>query len=211
MEPGEASQTSIHLVRHGHIVNPDRVYHGRLHGFPLSDEGRQQAAAAAVWLREKPIATIYCSPMLRTRQTGEIIREALQPPPPLHIEPLLNEIYSPFDGRSHEEMAARNWDFYTGVEAPYEQPQDILQRVLAFFDKVLREHEGRHVVGVTHADVLAFLWLWAREHPLSPEDRKRLDTFSLPDAYPATASISTFVFRGRDAEATHQAQYVRPY
>ncbi|MFW5941221.1 MAG: histidine phosphatase family protein [Chloroflexota bacterium] len=203
--------TTIHLVRHGHIVNPEGVYHGRLPGFPLSDEGREQAAAAGAWLREKPIAAIYCSPMLRTRQTGEIIRDALRPPPPLHVEPLLNEVYSPFDGRSHDEMAARNWDFYTGIDAPYEQPQDILNRVLAFFDRARREHEGQHVVGVTHADPLAFLWLWVREHALTPEDRKRLDAFGLPDAYPATASISTFVFANNEVGASHQARYVRPY
>ncbi|HSM58059.1 MAG TPA: histidine phosphatase family protein [Candidatus Sulfomarinibacteraceae bacterium] len=211
MERRDTSQTTIHLVRHGHIMNPDAVYHGRLPGFPLSDKGRAQAAAAAEWLRERPITAIYCSPMLRTRQTGEIIRDALQPPPPLYVEPLLNEVYSPFDGRSHEEMAARNWDFYTGVDAPYEQPQDILQRVLVFFDRVREQHEGQQVVGVTHADPLAFLWLWAREQPLTPEDRKRLDVFGLPDDYPATASISTFVFGDDRSGVQPHSEYVRPY
>ena len=35
--------TTVHLLRHGEVHNPDRVLYGRLPGFHLSDLGRRQA------------------------------------------------------------------------------------------------------------------------------------------------------------------------
>lgn len=206
-----ASPTTISLVRHGHIVNRERVFHGRLSGFPLSAEGVAQAEAAARFLQDRPIAAIYSSPMLRARQTAEIIQTAFSEPPPIEEEPLLNEIYSPFDGRPHAEMEGRDWDFYTGIDAEYEQPEDILNRVLAFMRRTRRLYTGKHVVGVTHADPLAFIWLWVLGQPVTAENRKRLDTFGLPEAYPATASISTFSFDTLDPAEKPRYGYVKPY
>ena len=37
--------TTVHLLRHGEVFNPDRVLYGRLPDFHLSDRGRAQAVA----------------------------------------------------------------------------------------------------------------------------------------------------------------------
>jgi broad specificity phosphatase PhoE len=204
-------QTTISLVRHGEIENPGAVYQGRLPGFPLSERGRRQAAAAADHLRHTDVTTIYASPMQRAQETAYILQQALQPPPPLQVALLLNEVYSPFDGQPRAVMETRGWDLYTGVGPGYEQPKDVLARVLTFFDHVRQEHAGEHVVGVTHADLLAFVWLWALRQPVTPANRRRLRDFGVEDNYPATASISTFVFPERGSEARPSASYVRPY
>jgi len=203
--------TTISLVRHGHIVNRDDVFHGRLPGFPLSQQGEEEAAAAAAFLRDQPVVAIYTSPMQRARHTAEIIQSAFDPLPPIQVEPLLNEIYSPFDGYPRVEMAARDWDFYTGTDVEYEQPEEILGRMLAFLQRMRRRHNGEHVVGVSHADPLAFLWMWALGVPLSVDLRKELDRYGLPDDYPATASISTFRFNTVDLEERPAYEYTRPY
>lgn len=203
--------TTISLVRHGHIVNRDDVFHGRLPGFPLSQQGEKEAAAAAAYLQDRPVVLIYTSPMLRARQTAEIIQSAFNPPPPIQVEPLLNEIYSPFDGYPRAKMAARDWDFYTGTDVEYEQPADILGRMLAFLQRMRRRHTEEHVVGVTHADPLAFLWMWVLEVPLSVDLRKELDRYGLPDDYPATASVSTFRFTTANLEERPAHEYTRPY
>lgn len=206
-----SSLTTVSLVRHGHIVNPEAVFHGRLPGFPLSAKGREQAAAAVAYLEKQPVVAIYTSPMERAQQTAEIIQAAFRSPPPVREEPLLNEIYSPFDGRPHTEMEARDWDFYTGTDEEYEQPEAILGRILAFLQRMRRRHAGEHVVGVTHADPLAFLWMWVLDVPLSVDLRKELDRYGLADDYPATASISTFRFETVDLEERPHHQYVKPY
>ena len=204
--------TTIYLVRHGHIVNRDEVFHGRLPGFPLSEEGRTQAAAAAAFLSEQPISAVYHSPMERARQTAEIIQAAFLPPQPLLQEsPLLHEIYSPYDGRPWPEMAARDWDFYTGSTPEYEQPADIVNRMLAFLQRMRRLHTGGHVVGVTHADPLAFIWLWVLQEEAHVDNRRRLRELGLQDEYPATASISIFTFESTAPGEVPAYEYIRPY
>ena len=155
------------------------------------------------------MVAIYTSPMLRARQTATIIQESLSPPPPVEEEPLLNEIYSQFDGTPWAEMKARDWDFYTGVDPEYEQPDAILGRVLAFIQRMRRVHNGEHVVGVTHADLLAFLWLWLLEKPLTPDNRKMLDRFGLEDDYPATASVTTLIFSTASPEEKPRYRYLK--
>ncbi|MDX1663256.1 MAG: histidine phosphatase family protein [Candidatus Promineifilaceae bacterium] len=207
-----SSPTVIYLVRHGHIVNVDEVFHGRLPGFRLSEEGRAQAAAAAAFLSERPITAIYHSPMERARQTAEIVQEHFPPPrPSLNETPLLNEIFSPFDGRPWTEMAARDWDFYTGSAPEYEQPADIVNRMLAFLQRVRRLHTGEHVVGVTHADPLAFIWMWVLQQDVHVDNRRRLLEWGLQDEYPATASISIFTFESTAPGELPDSEYVRPY
>ena len=47
--------TTVHLLRHGEVYNPDRVLYGRLPGFRLSDLGIAQAKVAAEFLAQRPI------------------------------------------------------------------------------------------------------------------------------------------------------------
>jgi len=53
------SQTSISLIRHGHVHNPDNIVYGRLPGFRLSELGREQAQAVAAYWRDKPLAAVF--------------------------------------------------------------------------------------------------------------------------------------------------------
>lgn len=206
-----STPTTISVVRHGHIVNERGVFHGRLPGFPLSEEGVSQAKAAADALLTDPIAVIFTSPMLRARQTAHILQEARAERPPVQEEPRLNEVYTPFDGYLKEALDARDWDLYTGVDPEYEQPRVVLNRALAFLHRVRRLYPGQYVVGVTHADLLAFLWLWVLRQRVTVDNRRRLDAFGLSTSYPETASVSTFTFKTLDPEERPQYNYVRPY
>lgn len=193
--------TKVSLVRHGLVENPGQVYYGRLRGFGLAEEGRAQTAAAGRHLTHESIAAIYHSPMLRAYQTATILRAQLAVAVPLVESSLLNEIYSPFDGRPAAEMESLNWDFYQNVRPPYEQPEAILTRILAFFQQACREHPAGHVVGVSHGDPIAFAILWAFSLPITAERRHRLTSCGVPESYPAPASISTFTFADETGEA----------
>lgn len=190
--------TVITLIRHGLVDNPEGVYYGRLPGFPLAEEGRVQAAAAGSYLVGESIAAVYHSPMLRAFQTADIVRAHCAIHAPLFECRLLNEIYSAYDGHPVAEMERRDWNFYEDISAPYEKPAEIATRMVDFFEQVRRKHPGQHVVGVSHADPIAFAILWANERPLTAEQRKRLDECGVPDSYPSPASISTFTFSDDD-------------
>jgi probable phosphoglycerate mutase len=68
----EPTQTRVLLLRHAETAAPDR-FHGAESDLPLGDRGREQAAAVAPGLALLRPVALYCSPMLRARQTAQPI------------------------------------------------------------------------------------------------------------------------------------------
>lgn len=202
--------TQVSLVRHGLVHNPTEVYYGRLPGFVLAEAGRAQATAAGRYLAALPIVAVYHSPQPRAAETAGIIAAQFSSPPPVMENALLNEIYSPYDGQTVAEMTRRDWDFYSQTGPPYEQPSDILERLLRFFDYARRHYPGGHVVGVSHADPIAFAVMWAKGRALIPEKRKDLLDCGVTDSYPAPASVSTFTLGDGDELTVRDYAYCHP-
>ena len=186
--------TTISLLRHGLVENPEAVYYGRLPHFGLAARGRAQATAAGDYLAAAGVVAVYHSPMLRARQTAELVAAQLRAPVPLRACDLLTEIYSPYDGQTIAAMQQRHWDFYSEIEPPYEMPADILARALAFFAHARAEYPGQHIVGVSHGDLIAFAILWAFGRPATGAAKRELIDCGVDDLYPAPASLSTFRF-----------------
>ena len=68
----------VHLLRHGHVHNPDKVLYGRMPGFRLSDAGVAMAQAVADDLvrRDVPVARVVASPLQRAQETARPIAAA---------------------------------------------------------------------------------------------------------------------------------------
>lgn len=68
----------VHVLRHGHVHNPDKVLYGRLPEFRLSATGEAMARAVADHLVSEghEIARVVASPLLRAQQTAVPIAEA---------------------------------------------------------------------------------------------------------------------------------------
>jgi broad specificity phosphatase PhoE len=204
------SSTSIIFVRHGEVHNPEAIYYGRLPRFGLSENGRRQAQAAAEELRNKPLAAIYTSPMLRSRQTARII-QSLHPSIPLHTSNLLQEVYTPFDGMTQLELLARDWDLYTNTPGHYETPQGVLARVQKFIGRTRKRHAGKCTVAVTHGDVICFLLLWLDCKPVGVESRVYIPAICITDDYPAHASFVEVVYKTTSPDEMPEFTYVKPY
>jgi broad specificity phosphatase PhoE len=69
--------TTVHLLRHGEVANPNRILYGRLPGFQLSELGERQADAAAKWLAERNLGYLVSSPLERARQTAAPLAAAV--------------------------------------------------------------------------------------------------------------------------------------
>ena len=69
--------STLRLVRHGEVLNPDHVVYADLPGFGLSPTGALQAAAAAERCRSLDIDVIVASPLQRAVDTAAPIAEAL--------------------------------------------------------------------------------------------------------------------------------------
>lgn len=196
--------TRISFVRHGHVHNPQGVYYGRLPGFNLSERGRVEALAAARELQADQVAAIFSSPQPRTLETAHAIA-ALQSDMVVQVSAALNEVYTPYDGQPIEVMEARRWDGYTGSASEFEQPADVLRRVLDFLADVRASYRGDHVVAVTHGDVIAFVMLWARGEPLDLNVKELLYRLSV-----RPGSITTLKFRAEDGAAPSGLDYREP-
>lgn len=185
--------TRISLVRHGRVHNPGQVFYGRLSRFGLSAEGWNEARAAARILSQEPLAAVFSSPLLRARQTArEIVRD--REPLRRGFSRLLLEVRTPYEGRPSGEVRDRGDDVYTGAGPGYEQPADVLARVLQFVARTRRRFPGAHTVAVTHGDPIAFLVLWAAGSELVPAAKTRLAPLGIAGGYPATGSVTTLVY-----------------
>ncbi|AKU17987.1 histidine phosphatase family protein [Luteipulveratus mongoliensis] len=70
-------RTTVHLVRHGEVDNPDKVLYGRMPDFHLSPLGREMAQLTAASLRERDITHLVSSPLERAQETMAPLAEAL--------------------------------------------------------------------------------------------------------------------------------------
>lgn len=201
--------TTVWLVRHGNVHNPGKIIYGRRPRFRLSERGLEEARAAGRLLNGTRVDAVYCSPLLRTRQTAEGIL-AFHPDLTLRQSRFLIEILNAFEGRPSAEADARQGDVYTGAGPPYEQPQDIVRRTLKFFRLVRQRHPGGSVVGVTHGDVIVFAMLWARGLALTPQNKANLHAIGFADGYPATGSLTAFIFRTDSKRELPEVRYLKP-
>ncbi|MGA8179699.1 MAG: histidine phosphatase family protein [Desulfobacterales bacterium] len=185
--------TRISLVRHGSVQNPSHIFYGRLPGFSLSKKGRREAAVTALALKNLKIEELFSSPLLRCRQSAGEIRPH-HPRLKLRQSRLITEVFTPFQGLPSSMVRSRGGDVYTGIDPEYEQPEDILKRVQKFLFRTRRTCSGKHVVAVTHGDVILFMVLWAGNFAATPKNKKRFKTLGILEEYPATSSVTTFSY-----------------
>jgi broad specificity phosphatase PhoE len=148
--------TRIHLVRHGEVHNPDGVLYGRLPQFALSESGQKMADAAAAELKRSgaKIAAIFTSPLLRTRESAESLKQVFK------LEPVaderLIEPYNIFEGkrltvgglllRPHLLLHLRN-----PAEPSWGEPYvAIRDRMFEALGEYAKKFEGQEIAVVTH-------------------------------------------------------------
>jgi len=201
--------TRISLVRHASVHNQSNIFYGRLPGFSISKKGRLEAARTAQALKDLTIEEIVSSPLLRCRQTAAEILKYHH-----HLKPkqssLITEVYTSFQGTSADVVDFRNGDVYTDVDSKYEQPEDILLRVQKFLSRMRRTCSEKHVVAVTHGDIILFMMLWASHLSTKPLNKKRFTTLGVLKEYPAVSSITTFCYSTDRKDERPSIAYFNP-
>jgi len=90
-------RTTVHLVRHGEVFNPEKLLYGRLPGYRLSDLGEQMAECVGEYLGERDVTHLVASPLQRAQQTAAPLsaRKGL----PIHTDEHLLEATNVFEGK----------------------------------------------------------------------------------------------------------------
>ncbi|WP_308291533.1 histidine phosphatase family protein [Microbacterium sp. G2-8] len=143
--------TIIALVRHGET---EWNREGRVQGhsdIPLNDTGRAQAQGAAEALRGGDYARIVASPLLRARETAEIIGRAIGLTAPALYDGLKERGYGEAEGMH----AAEYWERYPGgVDVPGAETNDeVLARALDTLARIAAD--GTPAIAVAHGGLIS--------------------------------------------------------
>jgi broad specificity phosphatase PhoE len=147
----------VHLVRHGHVHNPEGVLYGRLPEFRLSATGERMAEATARFFADsgRDVARVVSSPLLRARQTAGTIGAALNLP--IETDDRLIEAGNVWEGRRIHPVARLALDPRTlwrvrnpcrpSWGEPYAEQRD---RMTAAVLDAARAEPNRETVMVSH-------------------------------------------------------------
>jgi probable phosphoglycerate mutase len=163
--------TRVYLVRHADVENPNRVLYGHLPGFPLSAEGREQAAELGRRLRDAGIRRILHSPLERAAETAHIMAAELGDVD-LVAEPGLRESdFSRYlQGVPYWQIPLRRplWFVHKarrGLLPGDETIRAMGGRILGVMRRVAEEHPGEASALVSHADPLQAAWVLLEDRP----------------------------------------------
>lgn len=155
--------TTVLLVRHGEIENPQKAIPFRASGFPLSEKGQDDVKRLGKILSDREVAVIYTSPILRCRQTAEIISGQLQNKVSVSVDERLTEVDSPFaqmDEGGYFRMVAKESLYHLPEQlAKGESAEKIIGRMRSFLDEALEKFADRTVIAVSHGDPIMLLWV----------------------------------------------------
>lgn len=155
-----ADTTLLLVVRHGATeANLRRPYilQGRSLNGELSEVGREQVRLAREFLSSFPVNQVYSSPMLRARQTAELIAEP-HGLPVQTVEDIIEVDVGEWESLSWDVIEQRDPEYYARFMAqpdqiPYkggESYRDVRDRVVPAFRSLAARHPGEMLVVVAH-------------------------------------------------------------
>ena len=155
------------FVRHGQSEkNILRIKSSAKDKYPLTDKGKAQAKEVAQKLsRDDSFDLVISSPVLRARQTAEIISEQLHIP--VVFDDLISEYdYGNWNDLTEEEMLERHEDYSEykkherGTQEHFdfklggtESRSDVVARVRKFLEKIKQEYPGKNLIVVSHGGI----------------------------------------------------------
>ena len=161
--------TRLILVRHGRTKSNKEARMGTVGEVPLDETGIIQAQKVAIRLKDFEINTMYCSPILRARQTADIISESIGEKP-IENEDLCEFNFGVVGNLKISDIAKRYPEVYVQLNNWLEsvpgsnarRPQipeaetieEFARRVKRFCDSIRDGHPSSVVAAVSHMSVI---------------------------------------------------------
>ena len=158
----KTSGNTYYLIRHGMAKSNQReVYVSKADKdvYGLTQKGKTEAKSAAKKLQRLGVDIIFASPLLRTRETAEILGKELDLP--VNIDPSLEEMqFGESEGKniSHENNFSDKEKFSGRIFGKgSENWNDVKTRMYKVFSKLESKYSDSVIVLVSHAAPLWFL------------------------------------------------------
>ena len=158
--------TRVLLARHGQSEgNVANLWTSQVHGYPLTERGREQARTLGKALAERGVTGLYASPILRAQQTAQELSAYLGLDV-VTLEGVQELDVGVHEGKSDDEVAPiarhvfgrwlRAGDLTGGFDGG-ESGHQVVVRMTGALDSVARDAAGGTAVVVSHGGAIA-LW-----------------------------------------------------
>ncbi|MCD6432438.1 MAG: histidine phosphatase family protein [Sulfurimonas sp.] len=175
----------ITLVRHAQVIEE---FQGKYNGhidIPLSLEGKKQAKELAKKLQNEKFDKIYCSDLLRARETLDAFDYKIKP---IYTDKLREKSWGRHEGKSFEEIQAdgiRYENFEQWIDAL--DGEDILSyktKIEKYFYDTIFQQKYQNILIITHAGVIRTLLIIVKKCSLEK-------TFTLKLPYSSYITLNT--------------------
>ncbi len=92
--------STVHVMRHGEVENPEKILYGRQSGWHLSQRGHEMAQTVAEWSKQFDIGALHVSPLERAQETAAPVSAAHKVA--ITTDPQLIEAANIFEGKKFE-------------------------------------------------------------------------------------------------------------
>lgn len=148
----------ITLVRHSEVI---KKYQGKYNGhidIPLSKKGKEDAKELAKKLRNITFDKIYCSDLLRAKETLEAFNHTLEP---IYTKELREKSWGRHEGKSFEDIESEGIeyiDFEQWISAlDGENIQRYRESVKEYFYDTIFKQDAQNILVVTHSGLIKTL------------------------------------------------------
>lgn len=185
-------RTTVHLLRHGEVYNPDGILYGRADGYHLSTLGRRMADRVADRVGHRDIVAVVSSPLERAQETAAPLARARGVE--VETDERVIESSSVFAGQRFgvRRSILRSPEVWKHLWNPFrpswgEPYRDIAERMLATVADVRDRARGHEAVIVSHQLPIWTTRLAAEGRSFMHDPRKRHCTL---------CSLTSFTYDG---------------
>ncbi|MET0998292.1 MAG: histidine phosphatase family protein [Marmoricola sp.] len=184
--------TTVHLLRHGEVHNPEGILYGRAPGFHLSQRGRAMADRVAERIGDRDITALVSSPLERAQETAAPLAAARGLT--VRLDERVIESENIFEGKRFDiqDSLVRQPQVWRNLWNPFrpswgEPYKDVVARMWPAVLDARAEAEGHEAVVVSHQLPIWVTRLKAEGRRYLHDPRKRQCTL---------CSLTSFTFEG---------------
>ena len=144
----------IYIIRHGQTDwNKQKVMQGQI-DIPLNETGKEQARELGKRLKDIVFDYVFCSPLLRTRQTLENLNLSSKTKL-IYDDRLKERNYGEFEKTPKSSFDYNLfWNYSANIKyIKAECCQDFFKRVISLFDEIKTKYKDKNILVVTHAGI----------------------------------------------------------
>lgn len=178
MSSSGSPETTVHLLRHGEVHNPEGVLYGRLPDFHLSELGRTMAERIADTIGDRDIVHLRISPLERVRETAAPLAARLGLEPTIDARVIESE--NVFEGKrfgadNKTLVDPRAWrHLWNPFKPSWGEPyREVAARMRAAVLDARDAAEGHEAVVVSHQLPIWITRLSAEGRPFLHDPRSR--------------------------------------